>query len=297
MLCSKKRKLFLILAAAALMTISGCTGDEGPAGPQGPAGPVNPSIYGLVARDNYEAYYQKFEVIDCQALVNVSCVPSVPYVYVNDKKLPMNTEGMILSSGFSYWSGIFLDMGDDATLRVDYRKNGDDKSAGATVAVPDTFSLLSQPGDPLPLIISEGSSISIEWESAGGAEKYWLVAAYSGSYEDNSGNTIEFQRDITTVVTDTTYTLQGADIFPDRDDIDRYTSFGGRVYIYAVTGPFGYGDEYNITGDAVGMFRGVTECARHVRFAKIIPLAGENSPPEIKEPDIFDLMSGFMPAR
>jgi len=233
-------------------------------------------------------------VIDCQTLVNVSYVPSVPYVYVNGEELSMNTEGMIYSSGFTYLSGLFLDMGDDATLRVDYRKNGDDKSAGATVAVPDTFSLLSSPG---PLFISEAGSISMEWESAGGAEKYWLVAAYSGSYEDNSGNTIEFQRDFTTVVMDTTYTLQGADIFPDRDDIDRYTSFGGRVYIYAVTGPFGYGDEYNITGDAVGMFRGVTECARNVRFVKLIPLAGENSPPEIKEPDIFDLMSRLMPAR
>lgn len=292
-----RRGAAFALAFVALACIAACSGEDGAMGPAGPAGPEEPAIYGLVARTNYEAYYDVTEVINCQAIINVSNVPFIPYVAVNGSELSLNMEGMVYSTGFNYWSGIFLDMGEDATLTVNYQDDGDDKSAGATVAVPDTFGLLSSDGEASPVIISPGGSFDVEWESAPGADNYWVVVTYNGSYVDNGGNTIDFHRDMARVVSDTTFTLYGADIFPDRDDIDYYTSFSGRIYIYGASGPIAVGDQSNIVGDATGMFRGITECSRNVRFGMLVPIAVDIEPPVIEEPGMDYLMRRFMPAR
>lgn len=289
----RKNKLVFLLTAAALIAITGCSGEDGAVGPQGPAGEVEPFVNGLVVRSNYEDYYQQEEIIDLQVLVSVNNVSTVPSVYVNDEEIPASLEGMVYSAGYSFWGGLFLDMGDSATLAVNYSEGGENMTAGAAVAVPDTFDLLSSPGDPLPLIISPAGSLDVEWESAAGAEKYWLVIDYDGSYIDNSGNEIDFDRSMITSVRDTTFTLYGSDIFPDRDDIDYYTGFGGNIYIYAVDGPISPGDEANVSGDAAGTFAGVTECSRYVRFAMLIPLTGEIEYRDRKEPDIFELMKRF----
>lgn len=292
-----RRRALFALALAALALVAACSGEDGAMGPAGPPGPVEPSVYGLVARSNYEAYYDATELINCQAAINVANISTVPYVAVNGTELPPNAEGLIYSGGFSYWGGIFLDMGEDATLNLDYQDGGEDKSAGATVAVPDTFDLLSSDGQTFPVIISPGGSFTMEWESAPGADNYWLMIDYNGSYMDTGGNSIEFYREKSIVVPDTTYTLFGTEIFPDRDDIDYYTSFGGRVYIYGASGPMAEGDQSNIEGDATGMFRGITECSRNVRFTMLIPGSAETERPEIEEPGIDDLIRRFMPAR
>jgi hypothetical protein len=217
----------------------------------------------------------------------------MPSVDINGDGLPLFLEGVIYSSGFNFWDGIFLDMGTSAVLTVSYNEGGDHMAAGATVAVPDTFDLLSSPGDPLPLIISPAGSLLVEWESAPGADYYWLLIDYDGDYRDDSGNAIDFNRSMAVSVQDTSYYLYGSNIFPDRDDIDYYTSFSGDIYIYAVDGPIGSGGEPNITGDAVGSFSGITECSRYVRFAMLIPLTGKAEYRGRKEPDIFELMGSF----
>jgi len=297
MLIGIRRRAVFALAIAALALMAGCSGEDGAMGPAGPPGPVEPTIYGLVVRSNYEAYYDLTELINCQAYVNVSNIYTVPYVAVNGRELSPFVEGIVYANGLNYWSGIFLDMGEDATLNLDYQDDGDDKSAGATVAVPDTFDLLSSDGDPFPVIISPGGSFTMEWESAPGADNYWLMIDYNGSYMDTGGNRINFYRELSRVVPDTTYTLYGSDIFPDRDDIDYYTSFGGRVYIYGASGPMAEGDQSNIEGDATGMFRGITECSRNVRFVMPIITSETTESPEIEEPGIDDLIRRFMPAR
>ena len=291
------RKFMFALALAALALIAACSGEDGAMGPAGPAGSAEPSIYGMVVRTNYEAYYEVDEIIDCQAIVNISNVPSIPSVAVNGRELSIFMEGMAYASGFNFWRGIFLDMGEDATLTVNYKDGSSDKSAGATVAVPDTFDLLSSDGEIFPVIISPGGSFTVRWESAPGADNYWIVVDYNGSYMDDGGNRIEFSREMSRVVPDTTFTVFGADIFPDRDDIDYYSFFGGRVYIYGASGPIAQGDQSNMDGDATGMFRGITECSRNVRFGMLIPIAEAEEPPEIKEPGMDDLMRMFMPAR
>ncbi|MBD3179139.1 MAG: hypothetical protein GF417_05820 [Candidatus Latescibacteria bacterium] len=289
-----RHKLIAALSMLVLVSIAACTGEDGAVGPQGPAGPVEPGINGLVVRNNYEDYYEREELIDLQALVNVTNAPGVPSAFINGEELPYNMEGMIYASGFSFWNGVFLDMGDDATLRVDYQKGGDSKTAGATVAVPDTFDLISPAGTA---IITQAGSFDVEWESAPGAEKYWLMIDYDGEYVDDDGYVISFYRYMSRYVTGTSFTLNGSEIYPDRDDIDYYNSFGGSIYIYAVSGPIEEGDDFNITGDGTGRFTGITECSRYVNFTMLIPISGEEDGPEDREkPDIHQLMARFMGA-
>ena len=78
MVTGMRRRVVLALAFAALALITSCSGEDGAMGPAGPPGPVEPSIYGLVVRSNYEAYYDVTELINCQAIVNVSNIYTVP---------------------------------------------------------------------------------------------------------------------------------------------------------------------------------------------------------------------------
>jgi len=265
------------------MTAAGCS-DEEVAGPAGRDGIPDAFVVGyIMPSDMFLASGTKAtaaapaELLRCNSRVTVSNVLSLPGVSINGTELipesmprtassaspvivdpadiPLLAFGPI-SGGLNYYGTVWIDEEENAHLVVELgRPDGSTGTAEATVCVPYYFSILdvSNGGEITPV-----SDVTAEWSSSERAEKYYIYGSYSCSYLNLSAEVVytSFWND--TVITDTTFVIQGDELFPSPPDLDYHISLDGYVYITAVCGPIETGDVGNVTGDGAGFFVGMS---------------------------------------
>ncbi len=206
------------------------------------------------------------------AAVNIINAKNIPTVTVNEKTLyfnaaywpsnflsPMNLNEI---HGY-YFSNKFLIPFQTAQLYASFTSlDGKDGSAAAQIIVPGTFEIAehSHETDPFGNVIvpfSPDEVISLSWLPSEGAE---YIVNISGNCW--TGMKILEENNLTFGATEPFIESTLSEIFSEStfEKIKTLYDVGGRIEfdLYALSGPFHSGDPGNITGDAEGMFYGLT---------------------------------------
>jgi len=247
-----------LITMAALAVLWGCSGDEGPAGPtgaQGPQGELGPAELNIIASFSV---YEDDKVFDIGHFVaSIHNSPSIPDLTLNSHNLFPDGEWLFGGWRLAYYNYVDLDRTDSAFLDISYIKlDGTDGAAASAISLPTDFSAIDN-----SIFIDVGDDTEAEWEMSAGANAYWVYTYFFFNYYDTTGeyhnNYLEY--DTVLAADDTTLMILGSDIFPDPATVDYFTGFDGYFYVRAVTGPWLPGEANNFTGDAFGIFVGITD--------------------------------------
>ena len=243
--------LFLIIIISTIMI--SCEGPEGPAGPLG-----DTQIW--VTAEIGHIYYWNY---DQSATVVVENCPVIPTVKINDTFLNHIPDSW---TGGDY-SGIGnltfdidslnLQFGDSASLLIEYEdETGANRSITGEIALPGEFHIIDPPDTSINIIW--GEDLTFTWSASEYASGYRVFFDRNVSYIAPSGEPVNFNYNVNTVITDTSITFPDQDINPDTSIIGYVNYTGGSFRVTAFNGPADADDELNIEGDGQGYFYGYT---------------------------------------
>ncbi|HEX7344810.1 MAG TPA: hypothetical protein VF398_11125 [bacterium] len=247
----KRCKISLLAMAAGLLLLailSGC--EEGPPGPAGTPEEVVPGISAVIVVHAYDELW-------IMADVAIDDAPSVPSVLLDSLSASLPAEYSEGIYRFSF-DDLPFSPGDSVHLLVNYIKEGGSPGeAFGDIVIPDTFQILTPPGEDylLPL----GDSLRIEWSASAGARAYrvWFYLQYN--YLDTAEINQFFDFHLDTALVDTSIIFTPAVLFPDLAAMDSLLYSGGYFFARAETGPALPGDLANVSGDGQGFFNAYSE--------------------------------------
>ncbi|HEX7344809.1 MAG TPA: hypothetical protein VF398_11120 [bacterium] len=250
-----QKRLYVPAAISLLFSLSliGCEGDEGPAGPPGSS---TVYITGKVASEPFMWPYGP-PPYPTYAVLQISDLPSIPELKVNEIVCPVNT---IIGDQISFLSENLPDQpGDSVHLSVNYMdSDSNSHQAWADVMLPEVFSLIL-PDTSWEIQIPWEEDLELHWEASSGADAYELYFHLSYDYWDTTGEYIYDYYSLDTTIADTHLTIPLAQIMPDTDTVDSTDGGWGELEIVAQNGPWQEGAPGNIQGDGEGFFYGRTQ--------------------------------------
>lgn len=237
--------MWMMILTIALVGFAGCSDDDDDNNTVAPT--IKPYVYGMAFQSGGGP--RKAAGDPGYAYVSVANAPVVPGVTINGDALNLEPEMTIYGGSLGYYGEFVYGAGNTAALVV----NLDGETGGASVAVPDTFSVV---GDD-DVYLNYFSSHTFEWTDSDGAERYWVWADFEANYVDNEGNTQYFNNEFAFTTTGNSVTFAASDMFPPEADVDHFTYFWGDLDVTSVNGPMEPGDGTNITGAATGYLIGI----------------------------------------
>lgn len=240
---AKTAWLITLVATVALVAVTiGCRGPEGAVGPAG-SSPI--SVTGYVEwpyRHDTTGYVR----------VEVSNVPGIPTVYVNNIEIPFDMSEIFFYRDFP------ISPGDSARLRIEHTKqDGGPGVSEANVQLPALFTITSHDtsgADTIPY----GEDLTIIWTSSAGADAYRASSSFHCRYEDTAGVQQDHDYVFTRISADTSITFLSSDIFPDSAEVGTVLYYSAHFSLSSLDGPWQEGEVGNITGDGIGTFHGRT---------------------------------------
>ncbi len=259
-----RRRVGAILVAATVAALGfllpGCEGDQGPQGEIGPTGPtgpqgepgeITPFITGIIRAPFFSmGAHQIYGTAD----INISKIPSLPVVRVNNFNIGQRLSGT--GEGLTFYSNsLSVGPGDPATLTVDYLSaSGDSMQASAGITIPQDFTVT-----PDFIVATQNDTVRLDWTPSAGADGYYIIIATQVEYMDTLGIYYRHSFELDTIVADTFFEMAAAPFFPEGIDPGLYLGpqyMISYVRLSAVSGPVFAEDSQNITGDGYGFVYG-----------------------------------------
>ncbi len=246
-------KKWMILLAVALLAVgalalTGCDDDDDDAVVAAPT--VKPFVHGAIVT---ESNLNKVARRQTGAYITVSGCSSIPSVTINDTALDLEPEMSVYSGGVGFAGAFEPGDSSSAALVVDL---GEDGAPGvATLPILGKSEIVGS----YDVDVTPGTSQTFTWTSAANATTYCIQFYFDGSYLDAVGENHYWEKEFSTMTTDTFVTLTADQMFPVSDDVETVTEFWGDIDMTPAVGPVQHGDPQNVTGGCEGFFIGIGE--------------------------------------